>query len=208
MSVSLIYSAIPPSSTLYIRLQREKSLAILVVSLFSYGNGLFNFFEIDSEEIDSIFEDIIRQHQETFISKLETHRLIDELRSELMRTREAYPGIENRTAMLENSSAEIEKKLLQELSRKKVSNAAVVVEKLMFGDKILAPNILLKEESLGLISRDIVTEGARLLENIDPETVFPKNEFPDEWCLDHLKMWRDLYILADEKNEEILVEVT
>jgi len=42
MSVSLSYSAIPPSSTLYIRLQRQKSLAILVVSLFSYGNGLFN----------------------------------------------------------------------------------------------------------------------------------------------------------------------
>lgn len=201
MGVSVLYSAIPRGSTLYTRLQREKALSILVVSLFPYGCGIFRFFEIEAEEINEILEDVIETHQETFGSEREADRVITELRSELRLTRQAYPGIEDRTASLEKTSVEIEKRLSQELSRRKFANADEIVEKLMFGDQTLAPTLLSTEDSLGLISRELVSEGASILRQIDPETLFARNE----WCFDDFKRWRNLYLLAAEKNEEILV---
>jgi len=206
MSVSVIYSAIPPSSTIYRRIQTEKVFSILVAYLFSYGCGIFHFCD-EHEEDDEILEDIIERYQDTFGSTLEAEEIIAEFRSELMRTRQAYPEIENRTAMFEQSSVEIKKRLSQELSRMKVADANKIVERLMFGDKTLAPNFLSEEDSLGLISRDLVSQGARILRQIDPEMLFAKDEGWEELCLDHLKRWRTLYFSADEKNEEILVGI-
>ncbi|MEA5622594.1 hypothetical protein [Nostoc sp. UHCC 0251] len=203
MGVSVLYSAIPPSSTLYARLQSQKALSILVVSLFPYGCGIFRFFEIDAEEINEILEDVIETHQETFGSELEADRVIAELRSELRLTRKAYPGIEDRTALLEKTSVEIGERLLQELSRRKFANADEIVEKLMFGDRTLAPTLLSTEESLGLISYELVNEGASILRQIDAETLFAR----DESCFEDFERWRNLYLSAAEKNEEILVAV-
>ncbi|MEH1934301.1 MAG: hypothetical protein V7L14_11385 [Nostoc sp.] len=203
MGVSVLYSAIPAFSTLYTRLQREKALSILVVYLFPYGCGIFRFFEIEPEEINEILEDVIETHQETFGSELEADRVIAELRSELRLTRQAYPGIEDRRASLEESSFEINERLSQELSRRKVANADKIVGKLMLGDQTLAPTLLSTKESLGLISRELVSEGASIFRQIDPETLFARNE----WCFDDFKRWRDLYLSADDKNEEILVRV-
>ncbi|MBD2682553.1 MULTISPECIES: hypothetical protein [Nostoc] len=205
MGVSVLYSAIPPTSTLYARLQREKALSILVVSLFPHGCGIFRFFEIESEEINEILEDVIETHQETFGSELEADRVIAQLRSELRLTRQAYPGIEDRTASLEKSSAEIEERLSQELSRKQVANAHEIVQKLMFGDQTLAPTLLLAEESLGLISRELVSEGANIFRQINPEVLFARDQGWEGWCLNDLERWRGLYLSAAEKNEEILV---
>ncbi|MEH2440402.1 hypothetical protein [Nostoc sp.] len=207
MGVSVLYSAIPPSSTLYSRLQREKAISLLVVSLFPYGCGIFRFFEIDPEEVNEILEDVIETHQETFGSELEADRVIAELRAELRLTRKAYPGIEDRRASLEKTSVEIGERLSQELSRRKFANADKIVEKLMFGDQTLAPTLLSREESLGLISRQLVSEGASILRQIDSETLFARNEDREGWCLDHFERWRDLYLSAAEKNEEILVAV-
>ncbi|WP_335144691.1 hypothetical protein [Nostoc sp.] len=207
MGVSVLYNAIPPSSTLYARLQSEKALSILVVSLFPHGCGIFRFFEIDPEEIDEILEYFIETHQEIFGSELEANRVIAELRSELRLTRQAYPGIEDRTASLEKSSAQINERLSQELSRRKFANAHKIVEKLMFGNRTLAPTLLSSEESLRLISRELVSEGAGILRQIDPETLFARDEGREGWCLDHFEQWRGLYLSADDKNEEILVGV-
>jgi len=207
MGVSVLYSAIPPSSTLYARLQGDKALSILVFSLFPHGCGIFRFFEIYPEEIDEILEYFIETHQEIFGSELEADRVIAQLRSELRLTRQAYPGIEDRRASLEKSSAEIKESLSQELSRRNVANADEIVEKLMFGDQTLAPTLLSAEESLGLISRELVSEGAGILQQIDPETLFTRDEGQEGWYLDHFKQWRDLYLSADENNEEILVGV-
>ncbi|MDZ8029728.1 hypothetical protein [Nostoc sp. DedSLP04] len=205
--VSVFYSAIPPDSTLYARLLREKALSILVAYLFPYGCSIFRFFEIEPEEIDEIVEDVIETEQETFGSELEANRVIAQLRSELRLTRQVYPGIEDRTATLEKSSAEIKERLSQELSRRKFANADEIVEKLMFGDQTFAPTLLSAEESLGLISRELVSEGASILRQIDPETLFARDEGREGWYLDHFEQWRDLYLSADDKNEEILVGV-
>jgi hypothetical protein len=176
-----------------------------MVSLFPYGCGIFRFFEIEPEEVNEILEEVIEAHQDTF-SDLEAEQIIAEFRSELRRTREAYPGIEDRSTSLEKSSTEIEERLTQELLRRQIENANEIVEKLICGDQVFAPNLLPEAESLGLISRELVIEGARILRQIDPEALF-NDEGEDRWCIDEFSQWRDLYLSADEKNEEILVGV-
>ena len=203
MGCSILYSAIPPTSSLYLRLQSEKALSILVASLFPYGCGIFCFFEIEPEEIDEIIENVIEIHQEVFESKLEAERAIAELRSQLTLTRQAFPGIEDRTAMLEKSSEEIEKRLTLELSRRQVAKADEIVQKLLLGDRTFAPDLLSPEdETLGLISRELVREGASIFQQIVPKTMFAENE---DWCLEQLQELKDLYLAADEHSEVILV---
>ncbi len=141
MGFSVIYSAIPPSSNLYLRLQSEKALNLLVDFVFTDGCGIYRFFEIDPEEIDNIFENVVKTYPKIFKSQLELERVIADLRSLLTLTRQTFPGIEDRTAMLEKSSEEIEQLLVQELSRRQVANAQEIVQKLLEGDRIL-PQIL------------------------------------------------------------------
>ncbi len=207
MGVSILYSAIPPSSRLYLRLQREKALNTLVVSLFSYGCGIFRFFEIEPEEIDEILGNVVEIHREIFESELGADWVVTELRSELTLTRQAFPGIEDRTAMLEKSSEEIEKRLVQELSRKQVANADEIVQKLLVGDRTFAPDLISIEEgdSLGLISRELVSQGASIFRQINPKTLFSTDEGREGWCLNQLEDLKDLYLSAEENNEVILV---
>lgn len=207
MGVSVIYSAIPPGSTLYARLQREKALAILMAYLFPYGGGVFHFFELPPDEVNEILEDVIEEHYETFGSELEADDAIAEFRSELRRTRQAHPGIETRRVSLEKTSSKIAERLSHELSRRQVTNAEEVVQRLMFGDQTFAPTLLPVEEWLGLISRELVHEGASIFQQIKPEVLFAKDGGWEEYCLNQLKGWRKLYLAADQKGEEILLQV-
>jgi hypothetical protein len=203
MGCSILYSAIPPNSSLYLRLQSEKALSILVASLFPYGCGIFRFFEIEPEEIDEIIENVIEIHQEVFESKLELDRVIAEFRSQLTLTRQAFPGIEDRTAMLEKCVDEIEQRLVQELTTRQVADAKEIVQKLLEGDRTFASDLLSPEdETLGLISRELVREGASIFRQIVPKTMFAENE---DWYLEQLQELKDLYLAADEHNEVILV---
>ncbi len=94
MGVSVIYSAIPPTSTFYARLQHENAFAALMVYLFPYGCGVFHFFGLPPDEVNEILGDFIEEHYEMFGSELAADDAIAEFRSELRRTRQAYPGIE------------------------------------------------------------------------------------------------------------------
>jgi hypothetical protein len=207
MGVSIMYSAIPPSSTLYARLQHEKALSILVNDLFIYGSGIFSFFDEDPYgEVDEIIKGVVESHQDVFGSIDKSEKIINEFRAELYKTREDYPGIENRTAMIEKSVDAIEKCLTKQFVANQVRDAEEITERLLFGDQSFAPNLLAKkDEPLGLISRDLVHEGASLLRLVNPETLYTGDWLWDEWGLEHLKRWRDLYLVADEMNEEILV---
>jgi hypothetical protein len=206
MGVSVMYSAIPPSSTLYKKLQHDKALGILVSDTFTYGGGTFSFFEISPDEIDEILESVVDAHPDVFDSKRKAEQAIAEFRAEINRTRQVYPGIENRTAMIEKSVDKIEQCLLQQFTQRQVKNAQQIIGKLLFGDRSATLNsIAAVNSSIDLISRDLVREGASLLGPIDPETLYTGEAIWDDWGLDHFKRWRSLYLAADEKGEEILV---
>lgn len=204
---SVLYNAIPPQSTLYKRLQQEKAFNTLMVYLFPYGNGVFRFFEIEHNEVEEILEWMIESRQDTLGSESEARYWINEFQSELERTRNLYPGIEDRAALLEKSADEIEKRLVQELSRRQGKDATELVKRLMFGDQTFTPHFVtpIEYESLELVSLPLVQEGAIILREVEPEMLFIRDEGWQEWCMEQYEWLRELYLEAAENQEEILI---
>jgi hypothetical protein len=54
--------------------------------------------------------------------------------------------------------------------------------------------------------RPVSSGEAIRLEKIATEQLFALDEDVDNWCKKQFKEWRDLYLAADENNEEILVK--
>lgn len=125
MSVFVIYRAIPPDSTLYSRLQREKAFGILLVNLFICGGSFFRFFEQEPLIINDVLKEVIERHQEVFGSELEASQIIGEFRSEIRHTRQVYLGIEDRGLSLERTCSGIMKRLRKELSRRQFTHVGV-----------------------------------------------------------------------------------
>ncbi|NJL41375.1 MAG: hypothetical protein HC840_21675 [Leptolyngbyaceae cyanobacterium RM2_2_4] len=206
MSVSIFYSAIPVESSLYQRLQTERALLLLMERLFPYGKGIFHFFEIEPAEVDEILSDVIEGHQNILGSESETTAWIDEFREEIRRTREAYPGIEDRSTMLE-SIARIERRLSQKLAEQQVENASERVRRLIEGVQNFAPHLSSEDYRFGMMSvpLSLVQEDARLLREIDPDTLFAEQEDEGRYYRDQFMWLRNLYLEAAERNEEILI---
>jgi hypothetical protein len=212
MGVTLSYQAIPPTSNFYRRAMQEKPLYTLLVSLFPYRCGTFSFFDINPlfpgdsiNEINESIEDVLKEHQDIFGSELEASLAVAEYRHELMLTCQEFPGIERRTASLEKTGEEVKERLSQELERRKIENYELIIEDLLYGDRIFAPSDLSTEaHTLCLVSRDAVSQGAAILRQIDPASLFSIEE---EYYFDSFACWRKFYMEVDENKEEILMDV-
>lgn len=210
MSFAIHYTAIPPTSTFYKRLHTERPLATLVATFFPEGNGIYRFFEVDINEINDLNEsldEVIKQHQDIFGTDLEADMWIAEFRDELRRTRKNYPGIADRRAMLEKCASEIEERLLQEITKKQDENVNLTVRTMIFdGERDFIPDSL-PEGELKLVTLPLVQQGAEFLRDIDSSTLFTEAEDWDRWYRDQFDWWKSLYLMAAEKEEELIVMI-
>jgi hypothetical protein len=207
MGTSILYSAIPPTSAFYKRIQTERALATFVATLFPYGGGIFRFFEINPTEANEILDGVIEKYQDIFGTTLEADMWVGEFRDELRRTRKAYPGIEDRSTSLEKAGSKIEKQLVQALARIQSKDVSETVGQLIFGNCEFAPDLLPAGYSLGLVTASVVQEGAELLQCITPNTLFTEAEDPDRWYRKQFEWWKKLYLAVAERDEEIIVAV-
>jgi hypothetical protein len=185
MGVCVHYWAIPPNSRLYARLQEDRAFNALMASLFPYGCGVYQFYTIESEEAEEILDDVVERNRAALGSKTEARQRIAEFLAELERTRAQFPGIERRAYMIEKCSSDIEQRLTQAFQKER-TDAAELVQKVMFGDKSLAAHLRQPgKDILGLVSRPIVREAAAALERLKPEELFPPDDGWKEWCQDN-----------------------
>jgi len=221
MGVSVHYWAVPPSSALFQRLERDKAFVTLMAALFPYGNGVFFFFNgLEADEREEILEDVIARAQKRLGPEPNARRLIEEFRQELERTRLEYPGVEHRCGSLEKTSHLVEERLREALKPIR-SDAEKFVGKLLFGDRTLgAPDEeyiealqqkgdykALGEEmenTVGLVSAPLVQEGAQVLSGLEEEHLFIND------CVGpflSFQRWRRLYQDAAAGGEALLVGV-
>jgi hypothetical protein len=200
MTHSLHYQAIPTHSTFYTRLQEDRVFATLLFAFFPYGCGPFRFFEDDPYgENEEILQDAFEIYRDVLGPEPEARRCVAAYRSELERTRAAYPGIEYRHASLENCSQEVRERLTRELDRTR-GDAAEFIDKLLFGDESMALSPGSREgEELRLVSVSVVTEGAALFGPIEPATLFD-----DNWCQENYGDWRRLLLETNGKLEALI----
>lgn len=175
-------------------------------NLTIYGGGLFSFFDIDLDETLEILECVVEARPEIFGSQVQADLIISNFRSEIYRTRQNYPEIEFRTALIEKSFDDIEQCLAKEFSRRHVQNSDELVKKLMMRDQFLIPNLLIEEDyPIAVFPRTLIQEGARILDLTEPDKLQIDVPYWNKWGLKHLKAWRNLYLAVSERNEVILV---
>jgi hypothetical protein len=204
MGVTLAYQAIPPESSFYSRIKHDRAFMILSIELF-YSGYLFKLFENDPEEFDEYMENLIEGYPDVFCgTELETSLLVEDFLEAIRFTRRDYPNIVDITGSLEKSFDVVEVRLIKELSRRKFEDAAVIVSDLLYGDDILGEN----EETFGLTTREAVKKGASVLRQIEPEALFPEREDSEEgWYFYNFRRWKEFYLLADDNNAEIVMQV-
>jgi hypothetical protein len=204
MGVTLAYQAIPPESSFYARLKHDRAFTILSICLFDSGH-LFNLFEDDPESFDESMENAFEGYPEVFCgTEKENSVLIEDFCQAVRVTRRDYPKIVDITGSLEKSFDVVRDKLLEELSRRKFDDSAVIVDDLLYGDDILGVG----EEPFCLATRDAVKKGASILRQIEPETLFPGGDDGEErWYSINFRGWKKFYLLADDNDAEILIQV-
>ena len=208
MGVSIYYLALSEQSTLFKRIQTEKAFSTLFYDLVPYGNGIFHIFDIDKEELDEIL-DWVAESEEVFDSRADVDRCLNELCMELERAETSYPGLADQIAYLEKSQTLIEELLSQELKKRHLDNCIEYIEKLLYGDRSLAPDLYGEYEDRPLlVPSSEVQNGARVLRDIEPEALFESAGNPDSYYLEHFRRWRDFYLEAAEKGEAVIIRFT
>jgi hypothetical protein len=204
MGVTLAYQAIPPESSFYARLKHDRAFTILSINLFDSGH-LFNLFEDDPESFDGFMENAFEGYPDVFCgTEEEKSLLVEDFREAVQVTCRDYPKIVDITGSLEKSFDVVRDRLVEELSRRKFEDAAVIVDDLLYGDDILG----VSEEPFGLATREAVKKGASVLRQIEPEILFPRGDNGEEgWYLWNFRKWKDFYLLADDNDAEILMNV-
>lgn len=220
MGSSTHYLAIPTDSSLYTALQTDLAFNTIMIELLPYSGDLYTFFStIDKEEREDIIDDILIRNQPVLGENPQAK--IDAFFAEIDRTRENYPGIEHRIAMLEKCDTDIESRLIAALTKEeslaqKYDNVPELVKKMIRGDGVLHPDLshvdvpqvdrVRKswEDILGLTSAPIVKQGAAILSLLSPRLLFPTNQDPDTWQRENYIKWRKVYIAAAKNKEALL----
>lgn len=204
MGVTLAYQAIPPESSFYARLKHDRAFMIMSIELF-YSGYLFHSVEQYSEEFNQSIEIAIKYHPDVFCgTELETSLLVADFRKAMRVTCRDYPKIVGITGSLEKISDVVRDRLVEELSRQNFEDAAVIVDDLLYGDTYLGEH----EETFGLATREAVKKGASVLRQVEPEMLFPGGDDGDEgWYSEDFREWKKFYLLADDNNAEILMDV-
>ena len=204
MGVTLAYQAIPPESSFYSRLKHDRAFMILSIELF-YTGYLFEVAKCDPGVFDESMEDAIEGHPDVFCgTELETSLLVADFREAMLVTCRDYPKIVGITGSLEKTFDVVRDRLVEELSRQNFEDAAVIVDDLLYGDTYLGEN----EETFGLATREAVKKGASVLRQLEPEMLFSGGDDGDEgWYSEDFREWKEFYLLADDNNAEILMQV-
>jgi hypothetical protein len=204
MGVTLAYQAIPPESSFYARLKNDRAFMIMSIEIF-YSGYLFHSVEQYSQEFNQSIEIAIKYHPDVFCgTELETSLLVADFREAMRVTCRDYPKIVGITGSLEKTFDVVRDRLVDELSRQNFEDSAVIVDDLLYGDTYIGEH----EETFGLATREAVKKGASILRQVEPEMLFPGgNDGNEGWYSEDFREWKKFYLLADDNNAEILMQV-
>jgi hypothetical protein len=202
--MELVYQAIPPESSFYARLQSDRSFRIFSKYLF-VSSSIFHSFKYDTQHFYDCIKSGVERHPDVFSeTDLETSLIVADFREALRTAWRDYPKIVRNTAILEKSFDVVRDTLEEELSRRKIEDAEVIVYDLLYGDSSLGED----EEIFGLTTREAVKQGASVLRQIEPEALFPGGDDGEEgWYWENFRDWREFYLDADDLGAEVLMRV-
>lgn len=204
MGVSMLYQALPEQTTLFECLRSDRNISTLFTRLFPYGNGIFHISQLDKDELNEILDWIASQ--QPFSSRLVVQRVMNELCASLEQTKASHSGVAEQTAYLEKSQNRIQERLSQELKRIELDIARELMEKLLYGSEVLAPEFFEShDDQLYLVPPNVVKEGAKVLREIDPRSLFGGEGERERYDCKDFEQWKAFYLEAAEREEAVLV---
>jgi hypothetical protein len=204
MGISMMYQALPDQTTLFERLRSDRKICTLFTKLYPYGNGIFYMGELNEEGLDEILDWIAEE--QPFSSRMEVDRVMHELRTELERTKALHPGVAERTGYLEKTQDRIQEQLSQELKRKELDAALVLMEQLLNGSEALASEFFDEhDDQLYLVPSKIVKEGAEVLREIESTNLFGGEGNSEQHYWEDFERWKAFYLEASDNEEAVLV---
>jgi hypothetical protein len=105
-------------------------------------------------------------------SRAEIERYINELRAELEYTKTKYLGIERRVVYLEKCHNLIDELLVQQLKKRQLDRLIPLTEKLWYGDRSFAADLLDNWDGLYIVPSSIAREGAQMFRELESEALF------------------------------------
>lgn len=96
----------------------------------------------------------------------------------------------------------IDESLVQQLKKRQLDRLIPLTEKLWYGDRSFAADLLDNWDGLYIVPSSIVREGAQMFRELESEALFI-SEY--EYWLEKFQSWRNLYLEAAEKGEAVLI---
>lgn len=200
----MLYQALPEQTTLFECLRSDRNISTLFTRLFHYGRGIFHILQLDQDELNEILDWIASE--QPFSSRLVVQQVMNELCASLERTKALHLGVAEQTAHLEKSQNRIQEGLSQELKRIELDTASVLMEKLLYGNEVLAPEFFEShDDQLYLVPPKVVKEGAKVLREIDPKNLFGGEGKCERDDRKDFEQWKAFYLEAAERDEAVLV---
>jgi hypothetical protein len=203
MGYSPFYQAIPEASDLYRGLEADPRMAQLLAYLFPYGSRPLDLWE-DGELLNDpeALDHFVKWHP-LFASRADAEATLHSLSQLIDRTSESYPGLIDRVAFVEKSLDQIEDRLRSRVEPALLGRA-LKSDGWLFSSEDLSPSETLQtlSQSFGIVSRSRVELVASVLDEIDGDSLFDQDE---DHLLDDLKSLKELYRIASELGEAILI---
>lgn len=210
MGVTIFYQAIPEQSALFARLNNNLADYLLFAEFFDRGSGPFCLSVIEPEEMAEVLEHLAQSPtgRPVFGSRAGGEQALASLEAELERTKDLFPGIEYRTAMLEKIDQELYEQLAPFFQAAGGENALALLLEILDGNEqsFTPAGIADGEARLWLVSASRVRQAAQLLQALTPERVFAEADAATrDWLLEDYDSWRNAYLQAAQENEAMIV---
>lgn len=197
MGCSTYYQAIPEESALFRELLSNRRLATVLDRFFISGDRPLDIDEAGSQEIDEALDDIRAHQPDEFRSRADVEAVLAELKAKIRRADVQHPGLIARTAFLEKCHDDIKERLIGYLDSTGRGDESELVHTMIFGKHHFCEG--LQAECIPSLT---VMEVAALLRTIPPDVLYRDHE---DWSREDYEWWRELFLLAAERGEAILV---
>lgn len=210
MGVTLFYQAIPEQSTLFTRLKTDDAAFLLFTEFYNRGSGPFLLADISAEEMSEVQEHLGRspEGEAVFETVAGIEKALASLDETLQEMKQRYPGIEYRTAMLEKNSEDLYEFLAPFFQASIGEQGPILLRIIMDGSEqaFTPPGVSKSGKWLGLVSADRVQQAGKLLQPLTSERVFAEAaEDQKEWLMEDYEHWRNVYLLAAQNDEAMIV---
>jgi hypothetical protein len=202
MSYGAFYQAMPEESDLLRFVKEDRAAELLLEHLWCHGSRPLDLREMDEDEMEEVLNDAVEILG--FDDRVHVSRAFSKLESEIDRACEMFPGLMDRTVLVEQVHTELEANLGAKFECDGLPDPRGLIRTFLFGEAPLNPAYGWPNDGLSWIASPTVELGSRVLGEVDPEVLYRGAGMGRDFR-DDFRALRGLFQEAAALGEAILV---